>query len=117
MSAAELIQAIHRHGGDVTVHGDELNLTAPQPLPADLVDQLRHRKAELLDYLSSNAPGVIADPKSACPACGSGQWWQLPGQAWHCRACEPGVPLTATTLTLPCHIERVLTPTLVTSSP
>ncbi len=40
------------------------------------------------------------DPDGACSACGSGQWWQLPGAAWHCRACNPDVPLTATTLTL-----------------
>ncbi len=40
------------------------------------------------------------DPAGPCPACGSGQWWQLPGQAWHCRVCEPDMPLTATTLTL-----------------
>ncbi len=48
-------------------------------------------------------PKTIADPAWPCPDCGSGQWWQLPGQAWHCRACEPDMPLTATTLTLPCH--------------
>ncbi|HKF96512.1 MAG TPA: hypothetical protein VKB96_18365, partial [Gammaproteobacteria bacterium] len=49
----------------------------------------------------------IADPVGPCPDCGSGQWWQLARQAWHCRACEPGMPLTATTLTLPCHKEQV----------
>src|SRR5215218_7844540 len=47
-----------------------------------------------------------AKPESACPNCGSGQWWQLPGQAWHCRGCEADMPLTATTLTLPCHKEQ-----------
>jgi hypothetical protein len=47
---------------------------------------------------SKNAP----DPKAPCPACGSGQWWQQ-GGAWHCRSCQPAMPLTATTLTLPCH--------------
>jgi hypothetical protein len=41
------------------------------------------------------------DPDGPCPAWSSGQWWQLPRQAWHCRACEPNLPLTATTLTLP----------------
>ena len=52
MSAAELTRDIYRHGGGVSVDGDDLNLTAAQPLPVDLVDQLRH-KAELLKYLSS----------------------------------------------------------------
>jgi hypothetical protein len=41
MSTADLIQAIHRYGGHVTVDGDDLTLSAPQPLPADLVDQVR----------------------------------------------------------------------------
>jgi hypothetical protein len=56
-----------------------------------------------------NFPAVsdfVADPDRACPNCGSGQWWQLPGQAWHCRQCEPDMPLAATTLTLPCHKEQ-----------
>jgi hypothetical protein len=48
-------------------------------------------------------PKTIVDPDGPCPACGSGQWWQLPGRAWRCRACEPDMPLTTTTLTLPCH--------------
>src|SRR5215213_650068 len=47
-------------------------------------------------------PDITAEPESACPACGSGQWWQLSGQAWHCRVCKPAMPLNATTLTLPC---------------
>jgi hypothetical protein len=46
---------------------------------------------------------VITDPAGPCPHCGSGQWWQLPGEPWHCRACKPDMPLGATTLTLPCH--------------
>jgi hypothetical protein len=43
------------------------------------------------------------DPDGLCDTCGSGQWWQLPGEPCHCRSCEPDLPLTATTLTLPCH--------------
>jgi hypothetical protein len=50
---------------------------------------------------------IVAEPDTACPDCGSGQWWQLFGQAWHCRQCEPDMPLTATTLTLPCHKAQV----------
>ncbi len=52
---------------------------------------------------SEQVSRLIADPAGSCPDCGTGQWWQLPGEAWHCRACEPDMPLTATTLTLPCH--------------
>jgi hypothetical protein len=32
---------------------------------------------------SSVPPNFTAAPESACPTCGSGQWWQLSGQAWH----------------------------------
>src|SRR5215208_446681 len=106
MNVAELNRDIHRHGGDETVDGDDLKLTATQPLPAELLNKLRDHKAELLEYLSSNAPATIAEPDTACPARGSGQWWQLPGQAWHCRQCEPDMLLAATTLTLPCHKEQ-----------
>ncbi|HKH21494.1 MAG TPA: hypothetical protein VKB53_11540, partial [Gammaproteobacteria bacterium] len=88
MNVAELNRDIHRHGGDETVDGDDLKLTATQPLPAELLNKLRDHKAELLEYLSSNAPATIAEPDTACPGCGSGQWWQLPGGPWHCRACK-----------------------------
>jgi len=46
-------------------------------------------------------------PLGSCPDCGAGQWWQLPRRPWHCRACAPDMPFTATTLTLPCHTEQV----------
>jgi hypothetical protein len=35
------------------------------------------------------ADAAIADPAGRCPDCGSGQWWQLPGEPWHCHHCEP----------------------------
>src|SRR5215204_1059852 len=42
---------------------------------------------------SSSLPSdIIAEPASACPACGSGQWWQLPGGPWRCRVCKPDMP-------------------------
>ncbi|HKH19378.1 MAG TPA: hypothetical protein VKB53_00450 [Gammaproteobacteria bacterium] len=103
MSAAELIRDIHRHGGDVTVDGDDLNLTATQPLSPDLLHQLRTQKVDLLAYLNAEADNTKAEPASACPDCGSGQYWQLPYQPWRCWWCMPNKPLTATTLTLPCH--------------
>ena len=49
------------------------------------------------------SPKTIADPAGLCPDCGSGQWWQQPGEPWHCRTCESNMPLTATTLALRCH--------------
>src|SRR5215218_6887411 len=100
MSAAELMRDIHRHGGDVTVEGDDLKLTATQPLPTDLLNELRTHKAELLAYLNRHSANSISDPTGPCPDCGCGQWWQRLGEPWHCRACEPDMPLIATTLTV-----------------
>jgi hypothetical protein len=54
MSVADLIRAIHWHGAYVTVDGDDLHLSAPQPLPADLVDQIRKHKMVLLHYLNKD---------------------------------------------------------------
>jgi hypothetical protein len=61
MSAVKHIQDIHRQGGSVKVDVDDLNLTAPQPLPADLLNQICQHKAELLAYLSADAANTI-DP-------------------------------------------------------
>lgn len=56
---------------------------------------------------SARVQDTIPDPDGPCPACNSGQWWQLPGEPWHCRHCEPMSGednRRATTLTspLPC---------------
>jgi hypothetical protein len=61
MSAADLIREIHHHRGHVTVDGDDLHLSAPQPLPAALVDQIRTHKMELLHYLNKDAANIDAD--------------------------------------------------------
>jgi len=50
MNATELIRAIHRHGGDVTVDGDDLNLTAIHPLPTDLLHKLRAPRLATLSW-------------------------------------------------------------------
>jgi hypothetical protein len=68
---------------------------------SELSEQSPARNDALISGLISLNDAV--DPDGPCPACGSGQWWQLPGEPWHCRACGPDMPLTATTLTLPCH--------------
>ncbi len=99
MMAAEVIRDFRRHGGNGIVDGQALNLTATQPPPVDLLNELRTHKAELLTYLNAEADNTKAEPDRACSNCGSGQCWQLLGQAWHCRNCTPDIPLTATTLT------------------
>ena len=121
---------ISPHAPDTVVDGTDAELLESALSSTDSVDTLDDAFSEspsvttdspdTLDTMSAlsvlnqvhpeNFPAgsaFAAKPESACPACGSAQWWQLPGQAWHCRACKPDTPLTATTLTLPCHNAQV----------
>jgi hypothetical protein len=51
MSAVPLIEAVQRAGGAIALQGDGLRLSAPEPLPQDLLEDLRLHKKELIDYL------------------------------------------------------------------
>ena len=90
---------------------DDAFLESPSVSPDSPDIVCRTSALSVLDQAHpENFPAVsdfVAKPESACPSCRSGQWWQLPGQIWHCRTCEPNMPPTATTLTLPCHKAQV----------
>jgi hypothetical protein len=64
MKPAEIIRDIHQHGGKVNVEGDDLTLIAPRPLPADLLQQLREHKVEVLAFLTEDAANNVANPAS-----------------------------------------------------
>jgi hypothetical protein len=49
--AAELLTRVGVLGGTVKALGDQLRLQAPEPLPHDLVEALRKRKADILALL------------------------------------------------------------------
>jgi hypothetical protein len=51
MIAAEIIDQVLHAGGQITVDGDDLVLTAPRPLPADLLDRLAAYKPDILAAL------------------------------------------------------------------
>jgi hypothetical protein len=51
MSAVPLIEAVQRAGGAITLQGDRLWLSAPEPLPENLLEELRAHKAEVIDHL------------------------------------------------------------------
>jgi TubC N-terminal docking domain len=51
MSALPLIEAVQRAGGAITIRGDRLLLSAPEPLPENLLQELRAHKAEVIDHL------------------------------------------------------------------
>ena len=51
MSALPLIEAVQRAGGAIILQGDRLRLSAPEPLPENLLQELRAHKAEVIDHL------------------------------------------------------------------
>lgn len=52
MTAAELLREVERRGGRLVRNGDGVRVTAPAPLPGELMERLRERKGELLRLLA-----------------------------------------------------------------
>ena len=65
MSALPLIEAVQRAGGAITLQGDRLRLSAPEPLPDDLLQELRTRKAEVIDHLQHARRSGLAQAAAA----------------------------------------------------
>ena len=62
MSALPLIEAVERAGGAIALRGDRLRLSAPQPLPQNLLDELQAHKAEVIDHLQQARWPKLAQP-------------------------------------------------------
>jgi len=62
MSALPLIEAVQRAGGAITLQGDRLRLSAPEPLPENLLQELRTHKAEVIDHLQHARPSKLGQP-------------------------------------------------------
>jgi hypothetical protein len=66
MSAVPLIEAVQRAGGTITLQGDRLRLSAPEPLPEDFLLELRVHKADVIAYLQRARPsGLGPSPADA----------------------------------------------------
>ena len=65
MSALPLIEAVQRAGGAITLQGDRLRLSAPEPLPEDLLLELRVHKAEVVAHLQHARPSGLGQAPSA----------------------------------------------------
>ena len=52
--AIDLLRVATAAGARFTVSGDRLTVTAPRPLPAELVDQLRRAKGEVIALLAAD---------------------------------------------------------------
>ena len=64
MSALPLIEAVRRAGGAITLRGDRLRLSAPEPLPENLLEELRAHKAEVIDHLQEARRPKLAPPET-----------------------------------------------------
>jgi len=62
MSALPLIEAVQRAGGAITLQGDRLRLSAPEPLPENLLQELRTRKAEVIGHLQHARHSRLGQP-------------------------------------------------------
>ena len=65
MSAVPLIEAVQRAGGAITLQGDRLRLSAPEPLPENLLQELRAHKAEVIDHLQHARQPKLASLQQA----------------------------------------------------
>ena len=61
-NAFQLVQEVEANGGGLMVSGDGIKVTFSDPLPDELVDNLRSHKAEIIDFLEKKTPEK--DPKS-----------------------------------------------------
>ena len=52
--AQKLIDEVESAGGVVQVDGGRLKLSAPAPLPDDLVQKLRDHKPEVIEFLATS---------------------------------------------------------------
>ncbi len=109
MSITNLLSDFRARGIRLTAEGERLTYGAPAgALTPELREKIKAHKAELLATLNQQAANT--DPAGLCPKCGSGQYWQLPGGLWHCRACTPMSEADnrrATTLTLLARAESL----------
>ena len=51
VAAAQLVDEIAKAGGRLAVRGDKLRVTAPAPLPDEIMGRLREHKPEVVDLL------------------------------------------------------------------
>jgi TubC N-terminal docking domain len=71
MSALPLIEAVRHAGATIALQGDRLRLSAPEPLPGELLEEVRLHKADLIDQLRSAARPLLREPPAGPPRPGT----------------------------------------------
>lgn len=64
-TARELVHAVTAAGAKLAIRGDKLSVTAPRPLAPELVEELRHAKAEILRLLAVESVDGYQSPAEA----------------------------------------------------
>jgi len=67
MSAVPLIEAVQRAGGAIALQGDRLRLSAANPLPPELLDEVRLHKTDLIDHLQRAPQSGLERPAAGPP--------------------------------------------------
>jgi hypothetical protein len=107
--AEDLIEAVRAAGGVIRRDGDMIELTAPLPLPADLVARIREAKSALLSRLTESSDwrarhsealaywGTLHPAEEASQIAWSellGAWHKRHGRrwpAWQCAGCDQAI--------------------------
>jgi hypothetical protein len=92
VSALPLIEAVERAGGAIALQGDRLRLSAPEPLPQKLLEEVRLHKTDLIDHLQRAPQSRLEQPAASQPAATSpnetvAAWAE--GMARLCRMLPP----------------------------
>jgi hypothetical protein len=68
MTAVPLIEAVRRAGGAIALQGDRLRLSAPEPLPQELLEEVRLHRTDLIDHLQRARYSALEHPAASQPA-------------------------------------------------
>ena len=64
-TAAALLARVRAAGANVEAHGDKITWCAPAHLPADLLDELRRHKHEVMQALCPLSVATVAELRAA----------------------------------------------------
>jgi hypothetical protein len=70
--AIDVLRVATSAGARFTVSGDRLTVTAPRPLPTELVDQLRRAKGEVIALLTADPVSSLYEERAAIVEYGAG---------------------------------------------
>jgi len=79
MDAARLIDEVKRHGGSLQLNGDKIRVSAPEPLPDNLRQELKARKPEVINFLKAGPRVNPCHPDWSDPEDTRSRFFELAG--------------------------------------